>query len=366
MRRAAVSDQARVRALSRWFERSARDLPWRRERTAWSALVAETMLQQTQVSRVCEYFPRFMRRFPSPADLASARVEDVMALWQGMGYYRRARHLHAAARQIVERHDGRVPGDVPTLLGLPGVGRYTAGAVASMIFGHAVPIVDGNVHRVLARWHGDDAPLSDGRGAKRAWKRSDDLLGVRGAKPAVVNEALMELGAVICTPRAPRCEECPVRRHCMAHAQGRAEEIPAPRRRAPRSSRHYHVLVCRRGERVLLEPRPEGGLFGGFWQPPTLEAEHAMTSGEVAERSGFSVTPLTTFRHETTHVSLSVHVYRGVARGKKGVNRIWQALDSIHARPLSRAHRKALEIALDAGELSGRGARRSVRSPAPS
>ena len=207
--------------LQEWFPRVLRDLPWRKRRTPWRVLVSEVMLQQTQASRVAEKFPAFLRRFPSPQRLAESTELSVLSLWQGLGYYRRAKNLRAAAQMMVAQFGGRVPRSVQELQTLPGIGRYSAGAIASIAFGQAAPIVDGNVARVLSRI-ADRRETTKGKIAEAwLWSTAEEL--VRSAKsPAVLNEALMELGATVCTPRAPRCGECPLKRCCgsfKAHSQ---------------------------------------------------------------------------------------------------------------------------------------------------
>jgi len=208
------ASRAAASAVAGWFANVARDLPWRRRRSGYHALVSELMLQQTQVARVVEKFEPFVRRFPTVAALAAAREDEVLAMWQGLGYYRRARLLHAAAKAIVERHRGRVPvRDHAALLALPGVGRYTAGAIGSIVAGERVPIVDGNVTRVFQRLAARKGSASDRAVVDWAWEEARRY--VAGARdPAAANEGLMELGATVCTPAAPRCDACPVSAMC--------------------------------------------------------------------------------------------------------------------------------------------------------
>ena len=216
--------------ITRWFPTSARDLPWRRVRTPWRALVSEFMLQQTQVSRVAERFEPFLDAFPSPLAMVEAGEDAVLAKWSGMGYYRRARMLHAAALAIVEQHDGVVPEDAATLETLPGVGRYTAGAIASIACGESVPIVDGNVDRVFARLTGDASlPGTKGRDARR-WEEAGVYVAAAD-RPEVANEGLMELGALVCQPKAAQCLICPLAAQCCALEVGKVGEIPPPKPR---------------------------------------------------------------------------------------------------------------------------------------
>ena len=281
-----VRDRRRVEAVERWFPGAARDLPWRRTRSGWAALVSELMLQQTQVSRVSPAFISFMRVFPTPAACAAAREQAVLAAWEGMGYYRRARFLHAAAKEIVESCGGEVPTDARRLRMLPGVGRYTAGAVASIAFGAREPIVDGNIERVFARWSGR-CPGSDAAAQRHAhreaWQTAERLVAL-AEEPAIFNEGLMELGATICTPARPACERCPVAAECSALRMNRVHEIPAPRVRVPRKGLFIDAVLLRCGERTLLEQRAPEGLWAGLWQLPAMESDAARPPARAAVR----------------------------------------------------------------------------------
>jgi len=265
---------AAAEAIVAWFPAAARDLPWRRRRSGYHALVSELMLQQTQVSRVVEKFGPFVRRFPTAAALAAASEDEVLTAWQGLGYYRRARFLHAAAKAVVERHGGRVPvDDHAALIALPGVGRYTAGAIASIVAGARAPIVDGNVTRVFQRLAARDGSAGDRAVTDWAWSEAERFVE-RAADPAAANEGLMELGATVCTPAAPKCGGCPLAGVCRARREGLVDAIPAPKVRA---ARRELVLVTARlvresDDAVLLEQRPREGLWGGLWQPPAVES----------------------------------------------------------------------------------------------
>ena len=305
--------------LASWFGQAARDLPWRRRRSGYHALVSELMLQQTQVSRVLEKFGPFVRRFPTAAALAAASEDEVLAAWQGLGYYRRARLLHAAAKAVVERHGGRVPSDLEALLALPGVGRYTAGAIASIAFGARAPIVDGNVARVFQRLAARAGSASDRDVSEWAWERAADFVE-QADDPAVANEALMELGATVCTPAAPRCGSCPLAGMCRANAEGRVDEIPAPKRKVARKDL---VLLCARVVRadgaVLLEQRPRGGLWGGLWQPPTVESADgesmaATAAGELLAL-GVPLVHAEIVPFATTHRAIRFVVFEAKVRG---------------------------------------------------
>ncbi len=283
-------DRKLVRALAAWFGAARRELPWRgapgAARDPYLVLVSEVMLQQTQVSRVVVKFPEFVRAFPSVGALAAAREDDVLARWSGLGYYRRARMLHAAAKTVVEKFAGVVPREVGALMELPGVGRYTAGAVASLAFGVAAPIVDGNVARVLIRLEGQD--LSSGAdGLAWAWPRAEMLVAAcerAGVAAGVLNEAMMELGATVCTPSGPRCVACPVRDACGAHVLGMQDSLPRPKVRAERRSVRLDALVVVDGEgRVLMQKQEEGALWSGLWQPPTAAGGARGLAAELRE-----------------------------------------------------------------------------------
>jgi A/G-specific adenine glycosylase len=260
---AAIAD-IRLRLLAFYDER-ARDLPWRRDRDAYGIWISEVMAQQTRIDTVIPYWRRWMARFPDVGALAAAHVDDVLEQWEGLGYYSRARHLHAAAQVIRERHQGLLPADANTLRTLPGVGDYTAGAVASMAYGRAEPAVDGNVRRVLARLLDDPAPAP-------ARLRSVAAALVPDDRPGEFNQALMELGSLVCTLRSPRCAECPIADHCRARAHGTQHERPRRVPKKPVPTIAVATLVVRRpDDRVLLVRRPAAGLLAGLWTFPGIE-----------------------------------------------------------------------------------------------
>jgi len=253
-------------------------VPWRRTRDPYRIWVSEIMLQQTQVNTALPYYRRFVARFPTLRALARAPESSVLAAWSGLGYYRRARHLHAAARTVVREHAGRVPDDPGRFGSLPGVGRYTTGAVLSICFDTPLPVLDGNVARVLSRLFALEASVRDPRGARRLWDVATRLVPMHD--PGDWNQSLMELGARVCVPRNPRCGECPVRGSCAARRLGRQHALPpVPPRRRPTEVRRAMVLVARRG-RLLMVPR-DGALLGGLWEPPGVE----LADGEDARRA---------------------------------------------------------------------------------
>lgn len=332
-------------ALEAWFPAAARTLPWRSPRSGYRALVSELMLQQTQVSRVVAAFARFVERFPDAASLARAEEREVLALWQGLGYYRRARLLHAAAKEVCARHGGEVPADAEALRALPGIGRYTAGAIASIAFGQRVPIVDGNVLRVLSRVANRRTRAGDPADERWAWERADAFVRVAN-DPAVANEAIMELGATVCTPAAPRCGECPAAGLCAARAAGTAASIPLPRRPAARRTLHWHALVDHGPGGLLLVERPARGLWAGMLQPPTVESEAPLGVDELAGAWGADVREVGSFVHVTSHRDVEFRVFVRAGRRRPrvgGARRV--PLAELSAVPLSNAAWRAFECA---------------------
>jgi len=261
-------------ALLKWFDQHQRDLPWRKTKDPYAIWVSEVMLQQTQVDRVKGYWARFLERFPTVKKLAVAEVSEVLSAWTGLGYYTRARNLHRAAQDIVKRFGAKLPDDLDALLSLPGFGRYTAGAVASIAFGREVPLVDGNVARVLSRLFEIEGAPADKKREAELWRVAGEL--VHGERPGDFNQALMELGATVCVPQNPLCLICPVKDECGALAHGRVDELPPARKATRRKKLELAVAVVRRGKTVLLARRVERGLFGGLWELPSIE----LTSGQ--------------------------------------------------------------------------------------
>lgn len=317
-----MTDRAAIRAaLLDWYDRVARDLPWRRTRDPYAIWVSEIMLQQTRVDTVIPYFERFMARFPSPEALADATEDEVLAAFSGLGYYRRARLLHAGVREVVARYGGEVPVDPSERLALPGIGRYTAGAIGSIAFGLEEALVDGNVQRVLARLFAIDSPIGQAATEKRFWSEAEAL--VAGSRPGDYNQALMELGATVCTKGQPQCGECPLRAQCQAHASGREQELPVPRpRRAPKAVHYVAVIASARKAVDQLKPklwlvRGDGALFGGLWGVPMAEGKgHATARGALQElgltgRVGRE--RLSVVEHVLTHRRMTVEVYRATA-----------------------------------------------------
>lgn len=315
------------------------------------------MLQQTQVSRVVPKFLAFIERFPTVESLARAPEKDVLAAWTGLGYYRRAKNLHAAARAVVERFAGRVPSTVADLRSLPGVGPYTAGAIASIAFGQPEPIVDGNVARVLIRVHGREAHTADPTIQPWLWSVARDLV-TSATSPGALNEGLMELGATVCVPppAAPACMLCPLRNTCVAHQQGRELEIPLPKPRAKRAVIHCAAaLVVRADGAILLEQRPATGMWANMWQTPTLESQSgAKPPTRTALASALKLAPtqlskLETFDFFATHRELRFTVYgaRVPSTYRPPAPRTFVAPTDLPAHALSSPQRRILDLAAE-------------------
>ncbi len=305
-------------ALLRWYQAHARSMPWRQDPSPYRVWVSEVMLQQTQVETVIPYFQRFMARFPTVEALAAASLDEVLKLWEGLGYYRRARHLHQAARRIVEEHGGRIPQEEDALLALPGIGRYTAGAIRSIAFGLPAAIVDGNVQRVLARLDDVTAPIEQAATRRQLWERAQGL--VDPEHPAMFNQGLMELGSLVCRPQQPACEVCPVQAFCLARARGTQAQRPvrSPRKKVP----HYHVAAgivwhAQDPTRFLIAQRPWDGMLAGLWEFPGGKQEPGETlpqtlARELREELGIEVAvgkKLVVVKHAFSHFRITLHAF---------------------------------------------------------
>lgn len=291
------------------FGEVQRDLPWRRTRDPYAIWVSEIMLQQTRVATVIPYWQRWMSRFPTVGALAAAPLDDVLAAWAGLGYYSRARNLHAGAKAVAAQFGGALPGSAAQLRGVPGIGPYTAGAIASIAFGERTPLVDGNVARVLARVFAIEHDIKSTAGSKALWAAAGELMAALPARFAAgdLNQGLMELGATICSPTQPRCLVCPLRAACAANRTGRQDELPVV---AARKKAHELPLIARTvawladDAAIVLARRVPDGLFGGLWELPPLE---------VATALGVTIDPTPVAFHEQTltHRRLRIAVVRG-------------------------------------------------------
>ena len=334
---AAVAPPAIARPLLKWYARAKRDLPWRSSADPYRVWVSEIMLQQTQVERVREYFVRFIERFPTLHDLAAAREQDVLRRWEGLGYYRRARQLHAAARQIVADHDGDFPRTVAELMLLPGIGRYTAGAIASIAFDVSAPIVEANSRRVFARLVGHDRPLGGVAGDAPIWEVAERLVPRRGA--GRFNQAVMDLGAMICTPDRPLCTRCPLADVCVANRTGRTAAIPAAAPRRAATIVRETAVVMWRGDRVLVERRGAGEWWEGLWDFP--REPHAAGS----RRAKLGVVSYTVTHHKVT----CTVVARAAAAGTWSAAQRWVTPRQLAALPLSSPGRRIAKLVVSSG-----------------
>ncbi len=374
------------RSLLRWYDAHRRTLPWREQPTPYRVWLSEVMLQQTRVETVIPYFERFLRAFPDVAALAAAPLQDVLKLWQGLGYYRRARQLHAAAQQIMSQDGGVLPTTADEWRKLPGIGRYTAAAIASICTQQRVAVLDGNVKRVLARWHDLRAPIDRPATVTQLWATAETLVDPR--RPGDFNQAMMELGATVCTPRRPRCEACPWRPRCRAVLAGTQAILPrkSSQRAAPRATA-VAVAITQRGRWLLLQ-RPPEGLLGGLWelpgsvwslsngseQPrsargkrlPAATPDSAASGGagdsdadvralalDVAGISIDGVIELGMVRHVFTHRDLHVRVLAARRRAgrvllRRHVAAKWLRLDEFESVPLARLDQKILSLVAEA------------------
>jgi A/G-specific adenine glycosylase len=336
---------ARHRVLLAWYDRNRRDLPWRHTRDAYRIWLSEVMLQQTTVKTVAPYFETFLARFPTLADLAAAREEDVLAAWSGLGYYHRARNLRCGARHVVERHGGRFPKTLEAALAVPGVGLYTASAVLSIAYRQPLPVVDGNVRRVLAR-------LFALRG--KEWRRdapyynlAEELLD--RDRPGDWNQSLMELGATVCTPRTPGCAACPLRASCRALADGVVHELPEGRARRARVDVTVAAALIEEQGRVLLVRREEGRLLGRMWEVPQTSLESRGLrdlARELRDLYGLDVAPgrlAVRARHAITFRRIRLEGYRASLRRAPPADPdryAWVRPDELGALPVSSMTRK--------------------------
>lgn len=275
--------------LLRWYDANKRTLPWRRSQDPYRVWLSEVMLQQTTVATVIPYYERFLARFPDVKSLAAAKDDDVMRLWAGLGYYSRARNLLAAARTVVAEHGGRFPDTAEGLRSLPGVGRYTAGAVSSIAFGRPEPLVDGNVNRVFARLFARKGDIKSPAFQAWAWETASRLLAPE--RPGDWNQALMELGATVCHPQGPECSRCPLSRNCLAKAKGLQESLPMTAARKAAVPLAWTALLSRRGGKILLWKRADDERFlPGHWGLPEPRHVPAAKAGRLIKRLTHSIT----------------------------------------------------------------------------
>jgi A/G-specific adenine glycosylase len=344
--------------LLAWYARARRDLPWRRSRDPYRVWVSEIMLQQTQVERVKEFFVRFLDRFPTVTALAAAAEHDVLRSWEGLGYYRRARQLHAAARIVVEEHGGKFPRTAAALRALPGIGRYTAGAVASIAFDRREPIVEANSRRVIARLAGHAGPLDGPRGDEPIWAIAAALVPAR--HPGRFNQALMDLGSLVCTPERPLCQTCPLAACCAAHASGRTTEIPA--RAAQRTVEEIRetAVVVRRSGRVLVVRRSPGEWWEGLWDFPRVAGAARAARRGIARSTLLggldcgATERLGTITHTVTHHKITLDVVACAAAAaacRPAAGRRWMKAAALESLAMTAPGRRIARMLAAAGPL---------------
>ena len=359
------SDETSIaRLLVDYFRLVQRDLPWRRTRDPYAIWVSEIMLQQTRVATVIPYFERWLEQFPTVERLADAPLDQVLAAWSGLGYYSRARNLHKGAQYVVEHFAGQVPSTVRELRSLPGVGRYTAGAVASIGFGHREPVVDGNVARVLARLFAIEGDIKASAATRKLWALADEL--VPADAPGDFNQGLMELGATVCTPTSPSCLICPLHRQCEARIRGLERELPNMPKRKARASLPLidaSALWIAHDNAVILARRTPTGLYGGLWELPQTEQRAGLS--ELVQNAQLSdPQPVYEHRQTLTHRRLRICVYqaelpntsskprkRRPVLGKPLHERydqlLWQPLSALSQRGISAATRSIVDAFLE-------------------
>jgi len=334
--------------LLAWHKRHGRhDLPWQGTRDAYRIWVAEIMLQQTQVAAVIPYYRRFLERFPDIATLAGAPQDEVLRLWSGLGYYSRARNLQRAAQLLAERHGGAFPRALEKIEALPGIGRSTAAAIAAFAYGTRAPILDGNVKRVLARHFAVAGFPGEKFVENRLWQLAEEQLPARAA--GRYTQAMMDLGATLCTRAKPRCTDCPLAQSCRALALGRVKDFPAPRPLRPVPTRTTHMLLLVRAGQVLLEKRPPSGIWGGLWSLPEL-ADAARARAHCRANYGCSIAapqPLAPLAHGFTHFKLQIQPLlcrvEKLAPAAREAGQIWLTLEEAHGAAIPVPVRKLIE-----------------------
>lgn len=341
------------RSLLQWYGRSGRDLPWRRHATPYAIWVSEIMLQQTQVKTVIPYYHRWLDRFGDVQALAAADLQDVLKAWQGLGYYARARNLHKAAGEVVSQHNGIFPDRFEEVLALPGIGRSTAGGILSAAFNQPVPILDGNVKRVLARLVA--LPIPPAKALNDLWQLSETLLDTQ--QPRNFNQALMDLGATLCTPKNPACLLCPWRTSCAAYNLEKQSEIPMRETRSPIPHKQIGVAVIWNDEgQILIDRRRQEGLLGGMWEFPGGKIEPGETvegcvRREIQEELGIEVSVgdrLITVEHAYTHFRVTLHVHHcqyvsGEPRPIECDEIRWVSVDELDDYPFPKANTRIIE-----------------------
>jgi A/G-specific adenine glycosylase len=325
-------------ALLSWYGQHARDLPWRHEQDPYRIWLSEIMLQQTRVDTVIPYYKRFIQNYPTSAALSAAKEEEVLKLWEGLGYYARARNFHEAIQEIQSRYGGGVPSEPEEFRRLPGVGDYTAAAVMSIAYGIPLAAVDGNIKRVISRLFGLHGALQRQSTVKEVKKRAADLLDTK--RPGDFNQALMDLGASICTPRNPSCSDCPLKLYCLALSQDTADVIPPKRNQKPLPLVEVTAVIIVDGPKCLIRQRPRAGLLGGLWELPTLGPD-ALTAVQVTLGKELAV-----FHHQFSHLRWQVSLCHGTLHGEPPAAPPWRWVTAAEliALPFPTVYHPAVEV----------------------
>ena len=334
--------------LLQWYKKNRRDLPWRRSRDPYAIWVSEIMLQQTQVATVIPYYQKFLKSFPTVRHLARADLSKVLKVWEGLGYYSRARNLHRASRIVSNHFNGKIPDNLMDLRPLPGIGRYTAGAILSIAFNKEVPILDGNVKRVLSRVFVISGNPARGKTESLLWHLSESLLPKGHASS--FNQGLMDLGAMICTPKEPQCSKCPLRNLCKGKASGDPQRFPRKILKKKIPHRESVSAVIKKDGKVLLHQRPPVGLLGGLWEFPNWPIEEKTNPKDYLEqkvKSNIGLTvkskePIGSFHQTFSHFKLTLHVFHCQYRKGKSKGR-WVLIKNLSLFPMSRIHRRIAE-----------------------
>jgi len=333
------------RRLLRWFKKNGRDLPWRRTRDPYAIWVSEIMLQQTQVPTVIPYYQRLLRSFPTVHHLSKSSLSKALKVWEGLGYYSRARNLHRASQIVVNHFQGKIPDNLTDLLRLPGIGPSTAGGILSFAYNTEAPILDGNVKRVLSRLFAVSGNPVRGKTKGLFWKISESLLPKGRSNP--FNQALIDLGSLLCTPKEPQCPRCPLRNLCKAKALGKPEKYPS--RTVKKKVPYIEAIsaVIQKNGKVLLRQRPQNGLLGGLWEFPGWKIEEKRSlrlrlRNYIKKETGTNVKvkeSIGTFHQTYSHFKLTLHVYLCQFLDGKGKGR-WILIQNLHLLPMSRIHRR--------------------------
>ena len=340
-----------VKSLLEWFNTHQRAMPWRSNPQPYLVWVSEIMLQQTQVDTVIPYFERFVSTFPTVESLASADQEDVLKLWEGLGYYSRARNLHKAAKLIVSDYDGQLPSDYKAMQKIPGIGPYCAAAIGSIAFGVKVPVVDGNVLRVFARFWGIEDDIANPKTRQILFDRLMPF--IQPAPPSEFNQGIMELGALICTPKSPKCTECPLQRSCYANFNNEQSNLPVKTKKAPTPHYTIGIGVILKGRQILIAKRKEDQMLGGLWEFPGGKKKETETIEEtvlreVKEETTLSVAllePIAVVNHAYTHFKITMHAYlceylSGIEKPLSSDKLEWIDLNDLETRPFPTANKK--------------------------